>query len=188
MKDHTMISRGTTISLSLVCPVLLGAVLLISADPKASEAWHHLSPRQLEHITQTLAPTHLRPIAPAYLPPGFRVTFTEADASVRYSNGDYDPGFRIDYRGPDNRCFGLSATKSGPRGLLKVTTVQSALGPIEVYRDAYRRAEDLTAFIPDQPILLATPGYANPTDPSDCKPVSLAEFMKITESLRWLVR
>jgi hypothetical protein len=180
-------------SISVARCILLGVMLFASADATAGEAWHHLTASQLESIINTLAPTHLRPVAPAYLPPGFRVVVAEADASTRYANGDYDPGFRIEYRGPNDQCFGLSEDKSGSRGLQQITSVRSAIGAVAIYRDPYVaqqfKRESLSAF-PAVGIFLITPGYldqsGDPSPSETCKPISLSEFTKVAESLRWL--
>lgn len=170
---------------------LFGALLLFAADIRAGETWHQLTPHQATTIINTLAPTHLRPVAPAFLPPGFSVSFAEADASIRYVDGDYDPGFRIEYRGPKDQCFGLSETKDGPRGLQKVRTVKTAIGAVAIYSGPAAiqegRMNSLSAFPVDSVILL-TPSYqiGDPTGSPPCKPISLSDFNKVAESLRWL--
>jgi hypothetical protein len=170
---------------------LFGALLLSAADTRAGETWHQLTPRQATTIINTLAPTQLRPVAPAFLPPGFSIGFAEADASTRFANGDYDPSFRIEYRGPKDQCFGLRETKAGPRGLQKVRTVKTAISAVTIYSDPAAiqegRMNSLSAF-PVDSVILRTPSYqvGDPTGSPPCKPISLSDFNKVVESLRWL--
>lgn len=176
----------------MAVPTLFGAMLCPAPEANAAEAWHHLTQPQLQSIINTLAPTHLRPAAPAYLPPGFRVTLAEADASTRYANGEYDPGFKIEYRGPEGQCFLLIVSKGGSRGLQKITTVNSAIGPIAIYRDADAtevRRNILSAFLPPGESVMLMSGFADEKSDGSfefCQSIGLQEFLKVAKSIQWL--
>jgi hypothetical protein len=187
-----MTFRARNFTVSILIPILFRTMLCSAPEAKAGEAWHHLTQAQLQSIINTLAPTHLRPAAPAYIPPGFRVTLAEADASIRYANGDYDPGFKIEYRGPEGQCFGLIESKGGSRGLQNITTVNSAIGPIAIYRDVYateERRNILTAFLPPGESVMLKSGFADEKPDgsvSFCKSIGLQEFVKVAKSIQWL--
>lgn len=138
-----------------------------------------------------LAPISVRPAVPSHRPPGFRVTLKEADASTRYANGDLDPGFRSDDRGPGNQCFQLIENKGGSRGLQPLAIVQAAIGPIPVDREpAGNRMpwrQEFSAFLPG--VMLLTLTHAEEMaerGAASGDPFSLNVRLNVTASQRWL--
>jgi hypothetical protein len=172
--------------------LLIGVVVGLPGNASAGEAWHRLSSVQLQRIVSGLAPTHIRPLAPAYLPAGFRLIRAEVDVGSVYFNGEIDGGYTLSYAGPNDQCFELTGTKAGPRGMKKIGSVRSAIGSVAIYSDsdpnlAAPWRNSLSSFLGS--ILLHTPSYPSAADNREspsCKPITLEEFRKVAASLRLL--
>lgn len=159
----------------------------------SQEAWHRLTPAQLRELRTTLAPTHVVPVAPRLVPDGFRLVAFSVDA-FPYANGDFDAGYSLDYRGPANRCFALTDSKSGPRGLQALPPEWSPLGSVRLYRSPPGEPEPapgrLVAFLPvSGNQILITPSYPTQTPEGEfvsCTPLSEAEFRRVVGSVERL--
>jgi hypothetical protein len=177
----------------LLLAALLGAGVCCAAGAWGQEAWHRLSPAQLKELRTTLAPTHVVLVAPRVLPEGFRLVAFSVEA-IPYVNGDFDAGYSLDYRGPANRCFALTGTKSGPRGLQALPPEPSALGSVPLYRDPpgepAAQPGGLVAFLPvSGNLILITPSYPIETPEGafvSCTPLSEAEFRRVVASVERL--
>lgn len=142
-----------------------------------------LSPAQVEKLTKLPIPI----VAPSYLPQGFQVMSANGD-SVKYTNGDDDTGYAIEYQGEDNTCFAIQSSKDGPRGLKQVGQVETALGTVKIYEENYQnKTSSLQSFIPVQgnPVMISPVSRLNQETGNyeACKALDRAEYDRILRSI-----
>lgn len=119
-------------------------------------------------------------VIPTFLPAGYRVTRFETYRG-KYTNGDDELGYQIHYRGADHTCLYVGSTQSGPRGMLQVASVSTALGPVKVYKDPQYGV--LAAF---PPLKRAGMISSSKYDGQGCKVLSRDQFIRILESIKVL--
>jgi hypothetical protein len=142
-----------------------------------------LSPKQKAQLTQLPIPI----VAPTVLPASFRLVRAEGEAG-KYANGDDDSGYAIDYEGAQNTCLSMRSSKDGPRGLEKVTQVQTRFGLVTVYQEKLRDGKSLVSFLglKGNPTLVSggtLPDNKAPDGWKRCRAVSVETYTQVLKSL-----
>lgn len=142
-----------------------------------------LSPAQKVQLTQLPIPI----VAPTILPASFRLVRAQGEAG-KYANGDDDSGYAIDYEGAQNTCLSMRSSKDGPRGLEKVTQVQTRFGLVTVYQEKLRDGKSLVSFLglKGNPTLVSggtLPDNRAPAGWKRCRAVSVETYTQVLKSL-----
>lgn len=141
-----------------------------------------LTPEQIAKLTQLPIPI----VAPTDLPPGFRVVSADG-GSDKYTNGDDDAGYVIEYEGAGNVCFVIQSSKDGPRRLKQVGQVETAVGLVKMYEETYEDKRSVQSFIPvkGNPVMISPVARFNPAkgDYEACNPLDLTQYERILKSI-----
>lgn len=161
-------------------PVIKPTVSTVLVAPATGNL---LSSAQKTQLTQLPIPI----IAPTALPASFRLVRAKGEAG-KYANGDDDSGYAIDYEGAQNTCLSIRSSKDGPRGLEKVTEVQTRFGLVAVYQEKLRDGKSLVSFLglKGNPTLVSggmLPDNRAPDGWKRCRAVSVETYTQVLKSL-----
>jgi hypothetical protein len=168
--------------------------LCLASGALACDNWHRLGDQQLVRLLTSLRGSGLRPLAPAYLPPGFRVIHADA-GMLSTARNNLSPSYALTYGGPHHQCVEVTSRLFSTDGLTLIETLKTKRGEAVIHQLSQSAATSdspvklvgvLRGPGAGQAVVLSPPAeesLGRPVDPT-CSPIALADFRRVLHTLR----